>query len=124
MATSIPPHNVAEVIDAATHLIDNPKAEDSALMDFVAGQDFPTGGVIVDGPEAIAHAYATGTGAFRVRAQWETAVQGRGTWTAVISAHTFQGQTGKPMGKNEPLSAVKQLQNPAHEIIKESEEDN
>ena len=48
MATSIPPHNVAEIIDAAIHLIDNPKAEPSALMDFVSGPDFPTGGVIVD----------------------------------------------------------------------------
>src|SRR3546814_6878241 len=56
MATSIPPHNVAAVIDAATHLIDNPKAEDSALMDFVDGPDFPTGGVIVDGPEEIGRA--------------------------------------------------------------------
>src|SRR4026209_1092098 len=48
MATSIPPHNVVELIDAAEHLIDNPKAEDSALMDFVGGPDFPTGGVLVD----------------------------------------------------------------------------
>src|SRR3546814_15446403 len=63
MATSIPPPNVAEVIDAATHLIDNPKAEDSALMDFVAGPDFPTGGVIVDGPEAkIGRALRRGSG--------------------------------------------------------------
>src|SRR6186997_970018 len=43
MATSIPPHNVAEVLDAAAHLIDNPKVEASALMDFIAGPDFPTG---------------------------------------------------------------------------------
>jgi topoisomerase IV subunit A len=69
MATSIPPHNAAELIDAATHLIDNPKAEDSALMDFVAGPDFPTGGVIVDGAETIAAAYRTGRGSFRVRAK-------------------------------------------------------
>src|SRR3546814_15836125 len=64
-------------------------------MDFVAGPDFPTGGVIVDGPEAIAHAYATGKGAFRVRAKWETEDQGRGTWTAVISEIPFQVQKGK-----------------------------
>ena len=41
MATSIPPHNVGELIEAAIHLIDNPKAEDSALMDFVSGPGFP-----------------------------------------------------------------------------------
>jgi hypothetical protein len=71
MATSIPPHNAAEIIDAAIHLIDNPKAEHQALMDFVSGPDFPTGGVIVDSAEAIAGAYATGRGGFRVRAKWE-----------------------------------------------------
>ena len=50
MATSIPPHNVGELIDAAIHLIDNPKADDRELMDFVKGPDFPTGGVLVDEP--------------------------------------------------------------------------
>ena len=71
MATSIPPHNVAEMIDAAIHLIDNPKAE-HARADGASshGPDFPTGGVIVDSAEAIALAYATGRGAFRVRARW------------------------------------------------------
>src|SRR3954464_3328344 len=74
MATSIPPHNVSELIDAAAHLIDNPKAEDSALMDFVAGPDFPTGGVLVDSRESIASAYATGRGSFRLRAKTEKVV--------------------------------------------------
>src|SRR6187549_694031 len=66
MATSIPPHNVSELAEAAIALIDNPKVEPAALMDFVSGPDFPTGGVIVDGAETIATAYATGRGAFRV----------------------------------------------------------
>ena len=70
MATSIPPHNVAELIDAAVHLIEDPDADDRALIAWVAGPDFPTGGVLVDGAEAIALAYATGRGAFRVRARW------------------------------------------------------
>ena len=77
MATSIPPHNAAELIDAATHLIDNPQATDAAMMDFVAGPDFPTGGIVADSAEVIAHAYATGRGAFRVRARWEVEDQGR-----------------------------------------------
>src|SRR5215210_3400076 len=59
MATSIPPHNLAEVVEAAVHLIDNPGADPSALMDFGAGPDFPTGGVLVDSAEAIARAYSS-----------------------------------------------------------------
>ncbi|MGE5721950.1 MAG: DNA topoisomerase IV subunit A [Sphingomonadales bacterium] len=89
MATSIPPHNAAELIDAATHLIDNPHAAPSALLDFVAGPDFPTGGIIVDGGEAIATAYATGRGSFRVRAKWQVEDQGRGTWSAVVTEIPF-----------------------------------
>ncbi|MFC7498348.1 DNA topoisomerase IV subunit A [Enterovirga sp. GCM10030262] len=109
MATSIPPHNIAEVIDAAVHLIDDPKAEDATLMDFVAGPDFPTGGVIVDGPEAIAHAYRTGRGGFRVRAKWETEDQGRGTWTAVVSEIPFQVPKGKLIEQVAALIAEKKL---------------
>jgi len=90
MATSIPPHNVAEVLDAAIHLIDNPKVEPAALMDFVAGPDFPTGGVIVDGAETIATAYATGRGAFRVRAKWEIEKVAQGMWTVVITEVPYQ----------------------------------
>jgi topoisomerase-4 subunit A len=90
MATSIPPHNVAELIDAATLLIDQPDAEPAALMQFVQGPDFPTGGIIVDPAASIAHAYATGRGSFRVRARWSIEDQGRGTWLAVISEIPFQ----------------------------------
>ncbi len=79
MATSIPPHNAGELVEAAGHLIDNPHAEDRALMDFVSGPDFPTGGVLVDSRETIAHAYATGRGSFRLRARIEkVAREGRG----------------------------------------------
>jgi topoisomerase IV subunit A len=95
MATSIPPHNVAELIDAATHLIDDPKASDAAIMDFVAGPDFPTGGIVADGPEAIALAYATGRGAFRVRARWVQEDLGRGTWAIVVTEIPYQVQKGK-----------------------------
>src|SRR5688500_4338115 len=90
MATSIPPHNVAEIIDAAIHLIDNPKAEPSALMDFVAGPDLPTGGVIVDSADTIAAAYVTGRGAFRVRAKWEIEKGPQGMWTAVVTEVPYQ----------------------------------
>jgi len=95
MATSIPPHNVAEIIDAASHLIDQPDAEDADLLQFVQGPDFPTGGLVVDSPASIAHAYATGRGGFRVRARWAVEDQGRGTWIAVVTEIPYGVQKGK-----------------------------
>src|SRR5262247_4166382 len=62
MATAIPPHNAAELCDAALHLIEHPKSKSRNLLKFVRGPDFPTGGVIVDSREAIAEAYITGRG--------------------------------------------------------------
>ncbi len=103
MATSIPPHNVAEIIDAATHLIDESDAEDADLLKFVQGPDFPTGGLVVDPPASIAHAYATGRGGFRVRARWNVEDQGRGTWIAVVTEIPYGVQKGKLI---EALSAL------------------
>nr|MDP9414832.1 DNA topoisomerase IV subunit A [Pseudomonadota bacterium] len=109
MATSIPPHNVAEIIDAASHLIEDPEAGDRALMDFVAGPDFPTGGVIVDSAAAIGNAYATGRGSFRVRARWEQEDQGRGTWAAVITEIPFQVPKSKLIEQIAALISEKKL---------------
>jgi len=66
MATNIPPHNLNEVVDAISHLIENPKAESIDLMSFIQGPDFPTGGIIYD-KKAIAQAYVTGRGSFTAR---------------------------------------------------------
>src|SRR6266513_2789963 len=85
MATSIPPHNAAELCDAALHLIDNPNARSKTLLKYVPGPDFPTGGLIVDPRAEIAEAYATGRGSFRVRARWTQEETGRGTWLAVVT---------------------------------------
>jgi topoisomerase-4 subunit A len=109
MATSIPPHNVAEIVEAAVHLIDNPAAEPSALMDFVSGPDFPTGGVIVDSAASIATAYETGRGSFRVRAKWQVEDQGRGTWNAVISEIPYQVPKSKLIEQIADLIANKKL---------------
>lgn len=95
MATSIPPHNVAEVIDAATHLIEHPNCEPIELMQFVKGPDFPTGGQLVDSAASIADAYATGRGSFRMRARWSVEDQGRGTWVIVVTEIPYQVQKGK-----------------------------
>jgi topoisomerase IV subunit A len=85
MATSIPPHNAAELLDAAVHLIDNPAAGTDDILHYVPGPDFPTGGVIVEPASAIADAYRTGRGGFRVRARWEKEDTGRGTWVIVVT---------------------------------------
>jgi topoisomerase IV subunit A len=85
MATSIPPHNAAELCDAALHLIENPNARSRTLLKYVPGPDFPTGGVVVDPREAIAEAYTTGRGSFRVRARWCKEETGRGTYVVVIT---------------------------------------
>ncbi|MEA3004294.1 MAG: topoisomerase subunit [Sphingomonadales bacterium] len=109
MATSIPPHNLAEILDAAIHLIDDPRAEPSALMDFVSGPDLPTGGVIVDNARAIAAAYETGRGAFRVRARWTIEDQGRGTWVAVVGEIPFQVPKSKLIEQIAALIADRRL---------------
>ncbi|HWF96749.1 MAG TPA: DNA topoisomerase IV subunit A [Xanthobacteraceae bacterium] len=85
MATSIPPHNAAELCDAALHLIDNPNARSRTLLKYVPGPDFPTGGIVVDPRESIAEAYTTGRGSFRVRARWRKEETGRGTYVVVIT---------------------------------------
>jgi topoisomerase IV subunit A len=85
MATSIPPHNAAELCDAALHLIDTPNARSRTLLKYVPGPDFPTGGVIIDPPEVIAEAYTTGRGSFRVRARWHKEDTGRGTYVIVVT---------------------------------------
>jgi DNA gyrase subunit A len=68
MATSIPPHNLGEVIDATMHLIDNPEATPDDLMNFVKGPDFPSGGNIL-GRAGIMDAYRTGRGSIKTRAK-------------------------------------------------------
>ncbi|WP_243368399.1 DNA topoisomerase IV subunit A [Microvirga solisilvae] len=85
MATSIPPHNAAELCDAALHLISKPNASTEQLMQFVQGPDLPTGGIIVDTPASMAETYSTGRGSFRVRARWNKEDLGRGNWQIVVT---------------------------------------
>jgi topoisomerase-4 subunit A len=109
MATSIPPHNVGELIEAAIHLIDNPKAEPEALMDFVAGPDFPTGGVLVDSRETIASAYATGRGSFRLRARVEVEREKGGGWHLLVSEMPYGVQKAKLIEQIAQLIGDKKL---------------
>ncbi|GLK82452.1 DNA topoisomerase IV subunit A [Ancylobacter defluvii] len=85
MATSIPPHNAAELFDACLHLIDHPQATTDDLLQFVKGPDFPTGGVVIESPASMADAYATGRGGFRLRARWHKEETGRGTYIVVVT---------------------------------------
>jgi len=95
MATNIPPHNAAELLGAAMMLIDQPNANDAQVLEHVRGPDFPTGGLVVDSAAAIAEAYATGRGGFRVRARWHVEDQGRGTWNAIVTEIPYGVQKGK-----------------------------
>ncbi len=109
MATSIPSHNVAEIVDAALMLIDEPETSLDQLMTVFHGPDFATGGILVDSADSIKAAYDTGRGAFRVRSRWEIEDQGRGTWTAVITQIPYQVQKGKLIEQIAQVIADKKL---------------
>jgi len=95
MATSIPPHNVGELIDACHLLLERPEASTEELAQIVPGPDFPTGGVAVEGHASILDAYETGRGGVRLRARWETEELGRGVWRIVVTEMPYQVQKSK-----------------------------
>jgi topoisomerase-4 subunit A len=109
MATSIPPHNAAELCDAALHLIDKPEAKSKTLLKWVKGPDFPTGGIIVDSKESIAEAYMTGRGSFRTRARWSQEEGARGTWVIVITEIPWLVQKSRLVEKIAELLNDKKL---------------
>ncbi|MEM9937885.1 MAG: DNA topoisomerase IV subunit A [Pseudomonadota bacterium] len=90
MATSIPPHNIAETIDAAVLLIDRASTTTEQLLEVMPGPDFPTGGVIVEDKESILKSYETGRGSFRMRAKWEVEDLGRGQWQIIVTEVPYQ----------------------------------
>ena len=109
MATSIPPHNVAELIDAAIQLIEEPKTDDREILRLVQGPDFPTGGVLVDDPQTIERAYVSGRGSFRLRAKVEKIVEKGGGWHLVVSEIPYGVQKGKLIEQIAELIADKKL---------------
>src|SRR6201989_656122 len=109
MATSIPPHNAAELCEAALHLIDKPDAKSKALLRWVKGPDFPTGGIIVDSKESIAEAYVTGRGSLRPRAKWSQEEGARGTWVVVITEIPWLVQKSRLVEKIAELLNDKKL---------------
>lgn len=109
MATAIPPHNAAELCDAALHLIDKPDAKSKSLLKWVKGPDFPTGGIIIDSKESIAEAYTTGRGAFRTRAKWHQEEGARGTWIIVVTEIPWLVQKSRLIEKIAELLNEKKL---------------
>ncbi|MCO5065640.1 MAG: DNA topoisomerase IV subunit A [Rhizobiaceae bacterium] len=120
MATSIPPHNAAELCKAALHLIDHPDATVEDLVtrnphatdpdeNMVRGPDFPTGGIIIDSHESILEAYKTGRGGFRVRARWQVEDQGRGTYQVVVTEIPYGVQKSRLVEKIAELLLARKL---------------
>jgi len=109
MATSIPPHNAAELCDAALYLIEHPQATSDQLMHFVPGPDFPTGGILVESKGSMAETYRTGRGGFRVRARWTKEENGRGTWQIVVTEIPYLVQKAKLIEKIAELLEAKKL---------------
>lgn len=99
MATSIPPHNVAEICDAALHLIQTPNARIETLMNYILGPDLPTGGIIVEPKSSMLEAYTTGKGSFKVRCRWEVEDTGRGTYQIVVTEIPYQVQKSRLIEK-------------------------
>ena len=109
MATSIPPHNVGELVDAAIALIDDPKVDDRALLQHVRGPDFPTGGVLVDDEDTIARAYVSGRGAFRLRAKVEVEREKGGGWHLLVGEIPYGVPKAKLIEQIAQLIADKKL---------------
>ena len=122
MATSVPPHNVAELCDAALYLVSHPGATTDQLLAFVPGPDFPTGGVVVDNRDQIAEAYRTGRGSFRIRARWMKEEAARGLWNVVVTEIPFMVQKSRLIEKLAELVNDKKLPLVA-EVRDESAED-
>src|SRR3954452_23383439 len=130
MATSIPPHNAGEICAAALAQLQVFRGQklkleevslhgagraaflDAALVPMLAcvpGPDFPTGGVLVEPPEAIREAYRTGRGGFRVRARWEKVAAKAGTWQIIVSEIPYQVQKAKLIEQIAALLEEKKL---------------
>ncbi|NDB82977.1 MAG: DNA topoisomerase IV subunit A [Alphaproteobacteria bacterium] len=95
MATSIPPHNLEEICNAAIYLIDHRTSSVKELMSFIEGPDFPTGALIYDNIENIISIYETGKGSLKLRAKWDKEEFGHGLYHIVITEIPYQVQKSK-----------------------------
>ncbi len=109
MATNIPPHNLREVVDATTHLIDTPDATNDDLLGFVKGPDFPTGAVIFDEKE-IRHAYANGKGGIVTRGEAEIVEGKKGQFEIIITSIPYRVNKAELIKKIADLYHEKKLE--------------
>jgi len=109
MATSIPPHNAAELCGAAIALIDDANASLETLMSHVPGPDFPTGGIIVEPQASLAEMYRTGRGSVRTRARWHKEDTGRGSYVVVVTEIPYNVQKSRLIEKIAELLNEKKL---------------
>lgn len=109
MATNIPPHNIGEVVDGLTFLIDHPKATISDLTSRVLGPDFPTGGLIFDKKE-ITQVYATGRGGIVMRARADIVEQKKGVFNIVINEIPYQVNKASLIEKIAELTRDKKIE--------------
>ncbi len=121
MATAIPPHNAGELADALLLLIENPQAETEELIKLVPGPDFPTGGVMIEPPEAVLDAYRTGRGGFRVRARWEIEKGAQGSYQIIVTEIPYQVQKSRLIERMAELLNDKKL--PLLEDIRDESSD-
>lgn len=106
MATEIPPHNLGEVAEAATHLIRNPNADLEQILPLLPGPDYPGGGQLISSPETIRDAYASGRGSLRLRARWHFEELARGQWRVIVD------ELPQGVSASQVLSEVETLTNP------------
>ena len=109
MATAIPPHNAGELADALLLMIESPEVEIEELIKLVPGPDFPTGGVMIEPPDAILEAYRTGRGGFRVRARWEIEKQAQGAYQIIVTEIPYQVQKSRLIERMAELLNDKKL---------------
>jgi topoisomerase-4 subunit A len=109
MATSIPPHNVAEICEAALALIAKPNTPVEDLVHHIPGPDFPTGGVLVEPAASILDSYRTGRGAFRLRARWHREDKGRGVYQVIVTEIPYGVQKSRLIEKIADLLLAKKL---------------
>ncbi|MBF0620556.1 MAG: DNA topoisomerase IV subunit A [Magnetococcales bacterium] len=96
MSTSIPPHNVGEILDACLMLTKNPSATLQELLSVLPGPDFPTGGVLVSSAEELTEVYKTGRGSLRLRGCWQKEkAGGRGLWRLVVTEIPYHVQKAR-----------------------------
>ena len=109
MATSIPPHNISELVDALLHLIKAPNASDTTISNYIKGPDFPTGGILVEPKLSIEEAYRTGKGGFKLRARWVVEKLKGGQWQIIVTEIPYQVQKSRLLEKIAELMENKTL---------------